>query len=155
MKRKLSVPELFKIIHNKPIALNLFAFYAKSQDQEILHKIYYQDDRKIASANLKLISSFSKTDLNEKLEGLKEAEKLYKSQRSYSADAKILDEASRLIARQQKLEAELRQNFVGLSLVETVLRAFTLGQPTLAKKTAREFELTDKSFFRLIKVNVD
>jgi hypothetical protein len=50
--------EFFRLINNKPLACNLLQVYCKEQDRELLKDFYYQDDRRIESANLSLEESF-------------------------------------------------------------------------------------------------
>lgn len=52
LKRKLHLGEFFRMINNKPLAASLLEVYCKEQDQELLKDFYYQDDRKIESANM-------------------------------------------------------------------------------------------------------
>jgi hypothetical protein len=58
LKRKLSSPDFFRIVNNKPLACSLLEVYAKQQDLPLLRDFYYQDDRRLASANLIFSSSF-------------------------------------------------------------------------------------------------
>jgi hypothetical protein len=61
LKRKLPLGEFFRLINNKPLACNLLQVYCKEQDRELLKDFYYQDDRRIESANLSLEESFGET----------------------------------------------------------------------------------------------
>lgn len=59
LKRKLPLGEFFRMINNKPMACNLLEVYCKEQDTELLKDFYYQDDRRIDSANIVLSEGFS------------------------------------------------------------------------------------------------
>lgn len=59
LKRKLPLGEFFRMINNKPMACNLLEVYCKEQDTELLKDFYYQDDRRIDSANVVLSEGFS------------------------------------------------------------------------------------------------
>lgn len=58
LKRKLPLPEFFRIINNKPMACNLFEVYCKQQDLKLLADFYYQDDRCVESANITILESY-------------------------------------------------------------------------------------------------
>lgn len=59
LKRKLPLGEFFRVVNNKPMACNLLEVYCKEQDTELLKDFYYQDDRRIDSANIVLSEGFS------------------------------------------------------------------------------------------------
>jgi hypothetical protein len=59
LKRKLPLGEFFRMINNKPMACNLLEAYCKEQDTELLKDFYYQDDRRIDSANVVLAEGFA------------------------------------------------------------------------------------------------
>lgn len=46
------------MINNKPLACSLLEVYCKEQDRELLKDFYYQDDRRIDSANATLSEGF-------------------------------------------------------------------------------------------------
>lgn len=58
LKRKLPLGEFFRVINNKPLACSLLEVYCKEQDKELLKDFYYQDDRRIDSANTILSEGF-------------------------------------------------------------------------------------------------
>ena len=58
LKRKLPLPEFFRIINKQPMACNLFEVYCKQQDLKLLTDFYYQDDRRVESANITILESY-------------------------------------------------------------------------------------------------
>ena len=60
MKSKLTVPELFRIIHDKPLACNLLKLYAEKCDLQLLKDFYYQNDQSSEIAFLELLASFER-----------------------------------------------------------------------------------------------
>ena len=58
LKRKLPLGEFFRMINNKPLACSLLEVYCKEQDKELLKDFYYQDDRRVESANVILLEGF-------------------------------------------------------------------------------------------------
>lgn len=59
LKRKLPLGEFFRVINNKPMACDLLEVYCKEQDTELLKDFYYQDDRRLDSANFMLLEGFN------------------------------------------------------------------------------------------------
>jgi len=60
LEKKLPPSEFFRII-NKPMACNLLEVYFKQQDLKILNDFYYQDDRRVEIANIRILESYEKT----------------------------------------------------------------------------------------------
>ncbi|CAG8793312.1 16862_t:CDS:2, partial [Cetraspora pellucida] len=74
LKRKLPLPEFFRIINNKPMACSLLEVYCKQQDLKLLNDFYYQDsfEAKAIDENIKLLQSQAQLekDMNQKFVGL-------------------------------------------------------------------------------------
>ncbi|KAI8327280.1 Vps16, C-terminal region-domain-containing protein [Choanephora cucurbitarum] len=136
LKRKLPLGDFFRMINNKPMACNLLEVYCKEQNIELLRDFYYQDDRSIDGANIRLIEGFSEMDITERIKKLKEAGK-------YIA----VDEAVRLLQFQLQLEKDTQQSFTGLSTSETIYKCTVLGQHNKASKIKTDFKIPDKRFW--------
>ncbi len=144
MKRKLSPPEFFRIVNSKPLACSLLEVYAKQQDLSLLRDFYYQDDRRVATANLILRSSYKEADIDSRIGEFKAAFKIFNEQKATSSEAKTTDELIKLTQLQHAFEKELRHTFVGLSLVETILKCYSLGHASKANKLKNEFKMSDR-----------
>lgn len=146
LKRKLPLGEFFRMINNKPMACNLLEVYCKEQDTELLKDFYYQDDRRIDSANVVLSEGFAELDIAERIKKLKIAGKIYSDHREQAFEAKAVDEAVKLLQLQLTLEKDTQQSFTGLSTSETIYKCTTLGQHNKASKIKTDFKIPDKRF---------
>ncbi|KAI8644677.1 Vps16, C-terminal region-domain-containing protein [Parasitella parasitica] len=147
LKRKLPLGEFFRMINNKPMACNLLEVYCKEQDTELLKDFYYQDDRRIDSANVVLSEGFVELDITERIKKLKIAGKTYNEHREHAFEAKAVDEAVKLLQFQLTLEKDTQQSFTGLSISETIYKCTTLGQHNKASKIRTDFKVPDKRFW--------
>ncbi|KAI8973476.1 Vps16, C-terminal region-domain-containing protein [Mycotypha africana] len=147
LKRKLPLGEFFRMINNKPMACNLLEVYCKEQDIELLKDFYYQDDRRIDTANITLSEAFNDMDISERMKKLKIAGKTYNDNRDQVFEAKAVDEAIKLLQFQIALEKDTQQSFAGLSVSETIYKCTTLGQHGKASKIRSDFKVPDKRFW--------
>lgn len=60
LRRTLPLADFFKIINGKSSACSLLETYCKKRDLDLLKDFYYQDDRKVDTAILKVLESYSK-----------------------------------------------------------------------------------------------
>ncbi|KAG0177300.1 hypothetical protein DFQ28_006131 [Apophysomyces sp. BC1034] len=147
LKRKLPLGEFFRTINNKPLACNLLEVYCKEQDRELLKNFYYQDDRKLDTANIMLSEAFDQEDISERISKLKIVSKLYQEDRTHTFEAKAVDESVKLLQLQTQLEKDTHQPFTGLSVSETIYKCTVLGQHPKAMKAKTEFKVPDKRFW--------
>ncbi|KAI8081330.1 Vps16, C-terminal region-domain-containing protein [Halteromyces radiatus] len=147
LKRKLPLGEFFRMINNKPLACSLLEVYCKEQDRELLKDFYYQDDRRIESANVILSEGFDQKDINERISKLKIAGKTYQDDKECIFEAKVVDEAIKLLQLQSQLEKDTHQSFCGLSISETIYKCTVLGQHAKATKVRTDFKVADKRFW--------
>ncbi|KAG0225975.1 hypothetical protein BGW42_003963 [Actinomortierella wolfii] len=147
LKNKLSLGDFFRVINNKPLACHLLESYGRQQDIELLKNFYYQDDRQIESANLHLLESYQQKDLNDRLNSLKQALKLYQGSKDHAFEAKAIEESMRLLQTQQQLEKEFNQTFIGLSISSTIYKLVTINQSARAAKVRSDFKVPDKRFW--------
>ncbi|OAD74766.1 hypothetical protein PHYBLDRAFT_124139 [Phycomyces blakesleeanus NRRL 1555(-)] len=147
LKRKLPLGEFFRAINNKPLACNLLEVYCKEQDKELLKDFYYQDDRRIESANVILSEGFDMDVATERISKLKVAGKTYHEDREHVFEAKSVDEAVKLLQFQVQLEKDTNQPFTGLSVSETIYKCTVLGQHAKATKIRGDFKVPDKRFW--------
>ncbi|RCI02191.1 hypothetical protein CU098_008663 [Rhizopus stolonifer] len=147
LKRKLPLGEFFRVINNKTMACNLLEVYCKEQDTELLKDFYYQDDRRVDSANFMLLEGFSDKDITERIKKLKIANKTYNEHREQAFEAKAVDEAIKLLQYQTTLEKDTQQSFTGLSVSETIYKCTTLNYHNKASKVKTDFKVPDKRFW--------
>ncbi|RIB09211.1 Vps16, C-terminal region-domain-containing protein, partial [Gigaspora rosea] len=148
LKRKLPLGEFFRIINNKPMACNLLEVYCKQQDLKLLTDFYYQDDRRVESANIAILESYNQKDLTERTNKLKIALKWYQDDKEHSFEAKAIEENIKLLQTQAQFEKEMtNQRLVGLSLSETVHKCIVERQHNKANKLKSDFKIPDKRFW--------
>ncbi|CAG8571415.1 7902_t:CDS:10, partial [Paraglomus occultum] len=146
LEKKLPPSEFFRII-NKPMACNLLEVYFKQQDLKILNDFYYQDDRRVEIANIRILESYEKTDLTDRINKLREASKWYQDDKEHGFEAKAVDEHIRLLQKQAQLEKDIGGLLVGLPLNETVHRCILAREWSKADKLKSDFKIPDKRFW--------
>ncbi|CDH59927.1 vacuolar protein sorting vps16 [Lichtheimia corymbifera JMRC:FSU:9682] len=147
LKRKLPLGEFFRVINNKPLACSLLEVYCKEQDKELLKDFYYQDDRRIDSANTILSEGFEHQEVASRISELKVAAKTYQDDKECAFEAKATDEAVKLLHMQTQLEKDTHQPFIGLSVSETIYKCTMLGQQSKSSKVKSEFKVPDKRYW--------
>jgi hypothetical protein len=146
MKNKFSEPEFFRMINGKPLVCSLLEVYAKQQDIHLLRNFYYQDDRRISSANLIFSSSYKESDLDSRFVELKACWKLYCEQKISINESRGVEDFIKLLQIHLRLERDLGISFTDLTLIESILKCFNLTQPVRANKFKTEFKINDKKY---------
>ncbi|OZJ06505.1 hypothetical protein BZG36_00636 [Bifiguratus adelaidae] len=148
LKRKLPLGEFFRLINNKPLACNLLEVYCKEQDKELLKDFYYQDDRRVESANVTLADAYETPDFNDKVGKMKAAMKIYQDDKQHAFETKAIEEHIRLLQIQIQLEREQSTSFLGLSVSETLKKCIVLGQTSkAASKLRTDFKIPEKRYW--------
>ncbi|KAF9430792.1 hypothetical protein BGZ94_003842 [Podila epigama] len=147
LKRKHERGEFFRFLNNKPLACSLLESYGKQQDPELLKDFYYQDDRRVESANLSLIESFHQKDYTERVKKLKAALRMYQEDKEHAFEAKAIEDSLRLLQTQVQLEKDYNLPFTGLSISSTVYKLITSNQSNRATKVKNDFQMPDKRFW--------
>ncbi|KAI8822509.1 Vps16, N-terminal region-domain-containing protein [Fimicolochytrium jonesii] len=146
MKRKLSPAEFFRIIGDKPLACNLLELYCKQQDPQLLRDFYYQEDRRVDSANAAISEGYQTQDMLERVNKFKIAQKLYSVEKERAFEAKTTEDEVKLLLLQDSLQRDLGQEIVGLSVVETIAKLLELGEANKAAKVKSDFKVSDKRY---------
>ncbi|KAG7548910.1 hypothetical protein FFLO_03202 [Filobasidium floriforme] len=130
-------------------AVRLLQVYAKENDRDLLRDLYYQDDRRLDSALLELEEGWAKEDVNERLVNLNAAVKYLSEDKSRSLEAKLSDEAQRLLTQQQTMERDLenRYKLIGLSLNDTMSELLRIGLGKRAEKVRSDWKVSDKRWW--------
>ncbi|BFZ59549.1 Vacuolar protein sorting-associated protein 16 [Saitoella coloradoensis] len=148
LKRKYSLAEFFRLISAYPMAMDLVENYAREQDVELLKDFYYQDDRRVDSANVILRESLEQKDLRSRLSKLDLSTKLYQESKEHVFEAKALQESARLLAIQESLEKDIQgEKFLNSSVSDTIFKLIELSQPSKADKLRKEFKVPDARFW--------
>ncbi|KAJ3045631.1 hypothetical protein HK097_001142, partial [Rhizophlyctis rosea] len=149
MKRQLSPPEFYRIIAGKPLAVSLFESYCRQGDIRLLRDFYYQDDRRIESANAGVVEALGEGELDERVKGLKIAAKAFAEDKEFVFESKCTEDQIRLLQQQTVLERETAHEFMNLSVSETIFKLILLGHANRAAKVKSDFKVSDKRFWWL------
>lgn len=147
LQQKLPVASFFRFINDKPVAGRVFEFICKAQDSKLLRDYYYQDDRRYDSALLIFNQSYKESDLDEQIEKLKEAEKIFQEFKERTFESKCVADQIRLLKLQLQLEKDYDQLFVGKTVSETISSLVLIAQHSRANKVKDEFKVPDKRFW--------
>eukprot|EP00842_Homolaphlyctis_polyrhiza_P005915 jgi/Hompol1/6324/HPOL_001083-RA len=147
LMHKMPAADFFQVVSTKPLACSLLESFCRQQDPQLLHKFYYQEDKRVLSANLIFQESFQEKDLSARILKIKGALKLYAEERATAFESKILEEQCKLLQYQATLERDLPgQSFIDLSLSQTVHKCLVIGQPSRAAKLRSDFKIEDRRY---------
>lgn len=153
MKSKLPLASFFRMINTRPMASALVETDARSQDTELLKDLYYQDDRPVEGSNVLLSEALQETDPQRKTAKLQLASRLLSDSKDPTVvlHQKLVSEASQLLKAQESLDKDLADHneFLGLSLNETIFRLVRAGYGKRAHKLQAEFKMTEKTYWWL------
>lgn len=153
LKGKLPLASFFRMINSRPMASALVETDARGQDTELLKDLYYQDDRPIEGSNVLLSEATKETDLQRKTEKLHLAARLLSDSKDPTVmlHQKLVSEASQLLKAQEILDKDLADHneFLGLSLNETIYRLIRAGYGKRAHKMQAEFKMPEKTYWWL------
>jgi vacuolar protein sorting-associated protein 16 len=148
LKKKLPLASFFRVINNRPIASALVESSARSQDQELLKDLYYQDDRRVDGANVILLESLGQPTTQLKIDKLKIATKLLSDSKDSLLEVRSLEESAKLLRLQEGLEKDIAgEKFLDLSVNDTLFKLLRLGYNSRAKKVVADFKIPDKRFW--------
>lgn len=133
------------------LASNLLEIYAKQEDVELLKDFYFQDDRRTEGALLALERAAKDQDLTQKIQYIKEAQKLFGEEKDRALESKLSEEYVRLLGFQSALEKEDggRTRFVGLSVNDTIRTCLIKDMPKKAEKVRGDWKVPDKRFWNI------
>lgn len=153
MKSKLPLASFFRMINTRPMASALVETDARGQDTELLKDLYYQDDRPVEGSNVLLSEALQETDPQRKTAKLQLASRLLSDSKDPTVvlHQKLVSEASQLLKAQESLDKDLADHneFLGLSLNETIFRLVRAGYGKRAHKLQAEFKMTEKTYWWL------
>ncbi|KAJ6119938.1 Vps16 N-terminal [Penicillium sp. IBT 18751x] len=153
MKSKLPLASFFRMINTRPMASALVETDARSQDTELLKDLYYQDDRPVEGSNVLLLEALQESDPQRKTEKLHLASRLLSDSKDPTVvlHQKLVSEASQLLKAQEALDKDLADHneFLGLSLNETIFRLVRAGYGKRAHKMQAEFRMPEKTYWWL------
>ncbi|CDZ97788.1 Vacuolar assembly/sorting protein VPS16 [Phaffia rhodozyma] len=149
LKSRLVLGDFFRIVDDRPSAAALLELYAKEQDREMLKDFYYQDDRRLESARLRLEEGYQSSDATERLAAFKAASKFFSEDRDLSFESKTMDDAYQLLAAQRQIEKEQENkiSLAGLSVNGTISALIAGGYGKRAERVRVDFKVPDKRYW--------
>lgn len=149
LKKKLPLASFFRSINGRPVATSLVEASAWDQDQELLKDLYYQDDRRLDGSNLLLREALSMQDSIAKTDKLKSSSRILEDSKEFTFQVRAIDETQRLLKMQEVFQKDLNEQFVGLSVNETLYKLIRLGNIKRSQKVQSEFKVTEKTYWWL------
>jgi hypothetical protein len=145
LKKKLPLATFFRVINSRPTASALVESSAHGEDNELLKDLYYQDDRRIDSANIFVREALRQSDSRTAIDKLTLGAKLLTDSRDAVFELKSLQEAIQLLKMQEAFDRDLEETYTGLSVNQTLFKLIRSGYSTRAKKVQSEFKVPEKT----------
>lgn len=153
LKKTLPIASFFRTLTDRPLAAALVEFSARDTDRSLLKDMYYQDDRRLDSANLLFAESLQQNVPQTKIDKVKLASKIL-ADHSKDADAaltlKFFQESQALVRLQSTFDDESSQTrstkYTGLSLNQTIYELLLQSQSKRAQKLSQEFRMGPRSW---------
>ena len=161
MRKTLPLATFFRTINTRPMAVALVESTARDQDQDLLKDLYYQDDRRLDGANLLLTHALSADTVQDTTSKMKPAAKLLGDNKEYAAQARLIEEAEKLLRIQESIDKDPKQagfdredraqenlpKFVGMSLNKTVFTLIEKGSHKRAQQLAGDFKMPERTIW--------
>ncbi|KAJ1679542.1 Vacuolar protein, partial [Spiromyces aspiralis] len=139
--------DFFHLVSNNAVATHFFEKYCREQGATILEDFYFQNDAYNKSSELVLVENLHERDPNKLVANLRVVHRLLSKNKSYMFEASVTANGIRLLNEQQKLEHELEEPFVGLTLNQTISKCILKGRPNKANKLRNDFNMSEKTFY--------
>lgn len=145
LRNKLPMSSFFHTIRSRPIATAIFVSTASDENQEMLKKFYYQGDRPLDGSNILLSEALDASELNSATDKLKSASRLLRDSKEHAAQVAALEDTQKLLRFQETFERELNEQYVGLSINETLSKLMKTGNVKRSQKIQSEFKIGEKT----------
>ena len=122
--------------------------YCREEESEKLRDLFYQEDDHYSEANCWLRSALQTSNATQKQSYLQSAYDSYRKARN-ELNASIVDENSRLIKYQIKLEDKFGRKYVNLSLQQTISELIADKEYKLSEELRKEFKVPDRRYWWL------
>lgn len=147
IKRTKSLQDFFRIIRNKPVAVDLLIAYCKQQDRELLKDIYYHSNQTAESAQARVHEAYESYSLADRVRQMEIALRMYRESKDHAFETKATEDQIRLLLQQRELETELKAPFVDNSLSDTLFKLIQMGQERKASSFKSQFKVPDSRFW--------
>jgi hypothetical protein len=132
-------------------AVRLLQVYARDNDRQLLRDFYYQDDRRTESATLEMDEAGSTPVLEDRIEHLRTAQRFFSEHKDRAFEARMAEEAHRLLALQATYERELENKFVfrGLTVDAFISLLLVEGLSKRAENVRAAWKVPDRRWWWL------
>ncbi|RSH83220.1 uncharacterized protein EHS24_006887 [Apiotrichum porosum] len=132
-------------------AVRLLQIYARENDRQLLRDFYYQDDRRTENACLEMEEGGNSSNPEERVEHLKAASKFFSEHKDRGFEAKMADDAARLLQLELQYERELEHKFIfaGLTVDDLITRLLVEGLGKRAEHVRSAWKVPDKRWWWL------
>ncbi|KAK4231474.1 putative vacuolar protein sorting-associated protein 16 [Podospora fimiseda] len=151
LRRKLPLATFFRVINSRPTATALVEASARVgdgdgyEDTALLKDLYYQDDRRLDGASVFVREALRQPESRTAADKLALAAKLLSDNSKENAfELGALKESTTLLHMQAAFERDLKDNFTGLSVNQTMFKLIRLGYNGKAKKIQSEFKVPER-----------
>lgn len=141
-----SLAVFLRIINDTPAAVALTLDHARKHDPQLLKDFYFQDDRKVEGADVVLLEALEEQDRLQKYTKTKLALRMVSDTKEHALEARMLEDAAKLMQLQDALSREFGSSFAELSLNETLLKVLALGHGNRAQKIVSAFRVSETTF---------
>ncbi|ORX39657.1 Vps16, C-terminal region-domain-containing protein [Kockovaella imperatae] len=155
LRRTLSPGDFFHILDDSVSpgltpAVKLLQVYAREGDRQLLRDFYYQDDRRTETACLEMEEAGASQSQEQRLDHLAAAAQSFGQHKDRAFEAKMTDDAHRLLTLQLTYEKELSSQglkFAGLSVNQFIYELLLAGVNKRAEKVRADWKVPDKRFW--------
>eukprot|EP01132_Coremiostelium_polycephalum_P002241 gene2241-2763_t len=150
MKRNLPLADFLEVSFSKTVALDLLISFCKqSKDFGLLKEIYDIKGQSKEMSNIILYEAFRDPDFDSRLRGLHKAIDQFMGSKDKDdvIYAKLTEDQVKLEVLQKELENGLQDNFLGMTISDTIYKLILLSQHKRVNNFKSEFKIPDKRFW--------
>eukprot|EP00057_Strongylocentrotus_purpuratus_P030253 XP_781126.3 PREDICTED: vacuolar protein sorting-associated protein 16 homolog [Strongylocentrotus purpuratus] len=148
LKEDLPRGEFLMMLRNHPQAQDLFLQLCREQHPNLLLDLYNQNDNFQELANTAVRDSLNEKNLQKRLDQLNAAQDNYKKAAN-EFSMKATEEEIKLLGYQQRMQEQYKEQFLYLSLHDTVHKLVAKNLGKMAEQLRKEFKFPDKRFWWL------
>ncbi|XP_063953477.1 vacuolar protein sorting-associated protein 16 homolog [Lytechinus pictus] len=148
LKEDLPRGEFLMMLRNHPQAQDLFMQLCREQHPNLLLDLYNQNDNFQELANTAVRDSLNEKDLQKRLAHLNAAQDNYKKATN-EFSMKATEEEIKLLGYQMRMQEQYREQFLYLSLHDTIHKLIAKNLGKMAEQLRKEFKVPDKRFWWL------
>lgn len=149
LKDKLHQGDFLRIMDTKPVARDLLIQYCRENDPDMLKAFCVQQDHLAMLGNIFIQEAYKCESVEEALVCLRESKSSLASKEA-AFIAKAVDQQTRLLDIQRKLEKQFQCAFINLSVTETIFELIAMEpceqQEGIVNQIRKEFDVSERAF---------